>query len=292
MAIACDIIISNPTARKYGLNSGGIAHYESLPLDKNALLDLNEEYRNGCLVIEEINVQYSNVRRNMANTNIEFNEVCQQLRKFKTSLIYNVIDEMFIDPQLRALTDIFIRTYDTAFDLDALENKKQPGLDFCWKVYPMTGYLCGEQGRYAITHQALYPVYFHFGEWRGIYNSDKHQEKGVYSYNKREKEALMRAQMITESSDEMNDVRDEWGWVGEGVRKLKNSGVREIVAYQLWQVLEIAEHGKTPIAMGQILPAYGVHRSRQDKKGNWIYKIEDFSLDDTENQPTGARGAP
>jgi len=148
MVISCDITIDDETAMKYGLNSGGVAHYESLPLDKDALLKLYETYREGCLLIEEINVQYSNVRRFMTNTNIDFNETCQQLRKFKVSLLYNVIDEMFIDPQLRSLTDIFISTYDTAFDLDSLDRKKPAGLDFCWKIYPMTGYLRGEQGRY------------------------------------------------------------------------------------------------------------------------------------------------
>ena len=111
MKIQCDIFVGDESAREAGLGSGGVAHYESLPLEKGALLKLDERYRDGCLVIEEINVQYSNVRRFMSNTNVDFNEVCQQLRKFKTSMIYNVIDEMFIDSQLRALTDIFIKTY-------------------------------------------------------------------------------------------------------------------------------------------------------------------------------------
>ena len=171
MKILCEIEIDEPTARKYGLNSGGIARYESEELEKDALLNLDERYHNKALEIEEINIQYSNVRRIMANTNVDFNQVAQKLRHFQMPLVYNVIDEMFIDPQLRAMTDIFIKTYDTAFDTESLESNKDTGLDFHWRVYPMSGYLRGEQGKYAVTHRPIDPVYLHFAPWRGIFET-------------------------------------------------------------------------------------------------------------------------
>jgi len=284
MEIQCDIIVDEESAREVGLNSGGIAHFESLPLEKNKLLKLDERYRDGCLVIEEINVQYSNVRRFMANTNIDYNEVCQQLRKFKTSMIYNVIDEMFIDSQLRALTDIFIRTYDTAFDKDAMSRHKKPGLDFCWQLYSMTGYLNGEQGRYAITKKAP-KCYFRFAPWRGIYDDKQHQEKGIYSLNKREREAAEKAGLTVESSEEMKQQAKDWGWVGEGAIRLKKAGIRELVAWQLWQHLRLEEHGINPSQndFQNQLAVVGIHLSHQrNKHGERLYLIDSWTLEDTD----------
>ena len=289
MVIKTDVRVDDEIAQKYGLNSGGTVHYESLLVEKDKLLKLDETYRNGCLVIEEINVQFSNVRRFMSNTNIESNELYQQLRKFKTSLIYNVIDEMFVDPQLRALTDIFIRTYDTAFDLDALARKKPTGLDFCWQTYAYSGYLNGEQGRYALTHKTE-KSYLDFEPWRGVYNDKKHQERGEYSLNKRERQAREKAAMLSvESSGEMEAEINEWQWLIDNIRKIKNAGVEYLEASQLWQVLESIEHGFTPIQMGSILPSFGVNKHHQNTRGKWVYKIEQFKLGDVvTNQPAAS----
>ncbi len=280
MKIQCDIMVDDERAIEAGLNSGGVAHYESLPIVKGELLKLSEDYRDGCLVIEEINVQFSNVRRFMSNTNVDFNEVCQQLRKFKTSMIYNVIDEMFIDPQLRALTDIFIRTYDTAFDQDAMARRKKPGIDFCWRTHAMTGYLSGEQGRYAVTHKAE-KVFFHFAPWHGVYDSMQHQEKGVYSLNKREKEALRKQGLLVESSEDMEKEVNEWQWLIDKVIQLKASKRTQIHARLLWAFLGIAERGITPYQMGKVLPSYGISFLRWDKveKDN-LYKIETYNLEE------------
>ena len=239
MHIECNIEIDDITARGIGLNSGGIAHYESLPLDKNALLELDESYRGGCLVIEEINVQYSNVRRFMSNTNVNFNEVCQQLRKFKTSMIYNVIDEMFVDSQLRALTDIFLMSYDTAFDLDSLHSKKKTGVDFNWKVFPMSGYLCGEQGKYSVTKKALPPIYFHFHPWRGVYDTLRHQEKGIYSLTTKEKKDMLKAEVSIESSPELREEINEWSWLEEKALDIKKAGHKVLKGWELTSLIGV-----------------------------------------------------
>ncbi len=279
MKIAIDIAVEDELARAVGLNSGGVVHYESMDIEKDKLLKLDDTYRDGCLVIEEINVQFSNVRRFMTNTNLEANELYQQLRKFRTSLIYNVIDEMFVDPQLRALTDIFIRTYDTAFDVDALERKKKTGLDFCWLTYSYSGYLNGEQGRYALTHRSD-KSYFKFEDWHGIYDSMHHQEKGVYSLNKRERAAAVKAGLSVESSDDMKGAINEWQWLIDNIRKIKNTGIEFLEAHQLWQVLEVVEHGFTPAVIGKMLPGFGITRHHYNKYGQWVHRIETFTLDD------------
>ena len=274
MEIKCDIEVDDELARSIGLNSGGVVHYESVPIEKDKLLKLDETYRDGCLVIEEINVQFSNVRRFMSNTNIESNELYQQLRKFRTSLIYNVIDEMFVDPQLRALTDIFIRTYDTAFDQDALERKKKTGIDFCWQVYAYSGYLNGEQGRYALTKRSD-KSFFKFAPWRGVFDTWKHQEKGVYSLNKREKAAAEKAQLSVDTSGEMESTINEWQWLIDKVLQLKKAGQILIHARPLWAYLEIASKGLTPNYMGTVLPAFGITKLKWDNSDkDWLYEVE------------------
>lgn len=234
MVISCDIEIDSEAAEQYGLMGGGVAHYRSLPLDKNALLQLDDTYRDKCLVIEEINVQFANARRAMANTNVEFNEVCQQLRKFKTSLVYNVIDEMFVDVQLRTLTDIMIQTYDTAFDMDALINKKPTGLDFKWQIYALSGYLKGEQGKYRRTKR-WDPAYFHFGPWQGVFDTTKHQEKGVYSMSRN-----MKAKTSIESSPEMQAFMEEYGDILNYLKELYAIGIHTIKRHDLFDKLEVA----------------------------------------------------
>lgn len=257
MSIKCDMMVDDETARLNGLNSGGSVHYESLPLEKDALLNLDDTYRDGCLVIEEINVQYSNVRRFMTNTNIDFNEACQQLRKFRTSLIYNVIDEMFIDPQLRALTDIMIKTYDTAFDQEALDAKKDTGIDFCWRIYPLTGYLCGEQGKYGFTHKPLPPAKFNFTPWRGVYNTNKHQTKGVYSISTKDKKKLLSV-ISAESTPEMDASMRETKWVADKVKLLTKQGIKFMDKTELSQTF-----GKMmDKEFRDVLAYYGVHFNR------------------------------
>lgn len=206
--------VDNETARNNGLPHGGIVKYDSQPLDKEALLNLDERYMNSCIMIEEINVQYSNVRRTQANTNVDFNQVCQQLRKFNCTLIYNVINEMFIDPQLRSMTDIFIRTYDTAFDIEAMRKQKPSGDDFRWTIYPMTAYFAGEQGRWSKMHKTE-SVLFPFKNWHGIFNSDRYQRQGRYTMSTREKNQML--SMEVTDNPEIADYNDEWSWLQQNV---------------------------------------------------------------------------
>lgn len=266
MTIAMDIEVEDAVAQSFGLNSGGVVHYESLPLDKDALLDLDDRYRRSCLVIEEINVQFSNVRRTMANTNVDFNQVVQQARHLEMSIIYNVIDEMFIDPQLRTLTDAFIRTYDTAFDIDSLQNGKPRGIDFKWTIYPWTGYLAGEQNK----RKPMPPVFFHFEDWRGVYNTLQNQERGIYSMSTKDKNKRLMMKMSAESTPEMVDDLNQTKFVRELALKLKNEGRDELSAAELKM-----EAGR-PLTKTEKewLSAYGVNWDTYKQK----YVLNQFSL--------------
>lgn len=255
MHVALDIKIDDDTARKYRLNYGGVAHYESKPLVKDALLRLDEEYQDGCFLIEEINIEYSNVRRFMANTNVDFNEVCQLLRKLNMDLYYNVIDEMFIDPQLRSMTDIFIKTHDTALEQAGLASQKPLGQDFMWRVYPMTGYLMGEEQKYARTHKAIDGMCFHFGDWHGIFPTTQKQQQGIYSISTKEKNKRLLAKLSVESDEELTRVHDKWSWLEKEIRQWRNDGIETLTAGQMSAMLGVT----LTRAMRQVLPSFGVN---------------------------------
>ncbi len=267
MTIKVSINIDDYTAIKYGLNSGGVAKYESLPLEKDALLRLDERYFNAAILIEEINVGYSNVRRIMSNTNVDFNEACQQLRKLRCPLYYNVIDEMFIDPQLRSMTDAIIKTYDTAFDLDSLEAEKPMGVDFCWYIYPLTGMLYGQQRKYSVTHRAIGPVYFHFKPWRGIYDTGQRQEQGIYTMSTKDKNRML---MAVTSDPEVTSFNNAWSWLADIIRDLRDRGITSLHKWELQQAI-----GR-PLtqAIRDALGAFGVHWDNPAQR----YIIESFQL--------------
>lgn len=273
MEIKCDILVDDDTAHKYGLNMGGVVHYESEHLDRNMLLDqvnsswkIDERFRRACLVIEEINVEYSNVRRPMSNTNVDFNQVAQQLRHFETSLIYNVINEMFIDAQLRSLTDVFIKTSDMAFDINALDEKKPRGVDFAWEITPTSPYLRGLQGK----NKTLKPVYFHYEPWQGIFDTLKTQKKGIYSMSTRDKNRRFLARISAESSDEMKAHFDKWSWLVDMIQDWKRQGIKFL------RQMQIARMMGRPLTreIKGILPVYGVVWDTSSQG----YIIEDFDL--------------
>lgn len=275
--IQCEMEIEDETARNYGLNHGGTVCFQSLPLEKSALLKLDERYRKGCLVIEEINVQYANARKAMTNTNVDFNMVLQQLRKFQTSLVYNVIDEMFVDSQLRTLTDIFIRSEDTAFQFDNLQAQKTPGVDFKWTVYPMSGYLVGTERSYYVTHQALPPVYFHFNRLWGIYNDKAYQEKGVYTTSLKGQTANMQTQIQVESSPEMKEI-DQWAWLEQKIIELADMGIEELEAVDFWDKLGLKQRGLTPPMVWPILPGLKVRKVLRAKVPYYRLPVRDLVL--------------
>ena len=270
MEISFGITVDDEIARELSggdLKTGGMVVYKSLPLDKVALLRLDDTYRNGCLVIEEINVQFANARRFMANTNIDFNEVCQQLRKFNTSMVYNVIDEMFVDIQLRSLTDVFIKTYDKAFEINNLIHGTEKGNDFSWRVYPWTGYLAGEENKYSVTKKPLPPVTFHFKNLHGLFDSTKHQAKGLYSQSR------------AESSKETKDYMDEWAWLAEKAIAIKEAGYTTIERHELPHLI-----GR-PLtkAIRDMLAVWGIYYDKSNR-----YIVEDYDIEDTHTKTAKA----
>lgn len=282
MAIRCNLEIDDVAARNYGLPYGGTVSYSSDPLDKKAMLKFDPRFKKGLYFIDEINMEFADVRRAMSNTNLFFDRIIQQLRKAESSLIYTVIHEMWVDTRLRDLTDIFIKCEDTALSIDGLAQKKQTGLDFKLQIYPMTGYLRGRENSYRVTHHPLEPVYIHFGRFRGIYDDKQLQAYGKSKYGIDlsqfgEEEEALKGNLETFTSSRVLDVRSKWGWLYEAIQHLHDQGVTTIRSDTLWEYLRLKDRGVNSMQVGHQLAAMGI--SRRFVGGSITeYTIDTFDL--------------
>jgi hypothetical protein len=204
------------------MHKGGVVSYASQNLDKKGLLRFDPQYHDGCYFIDEINMEFAESRRAMSNTNLFMDRVAQQLRKYQNSMIYTVINEMFIDSRIRELTDIFIRCEDMALSVEGLKNHKQPGVDFKWTIYPMSGYLCGRENSYYVTKKPLPPAYLHFEPWRGFYDDKFAQAVGKMKYGfeltGRDGSTMQATVQMTQSPN-LTSTAAQWQWLEDMVNQ-------------------------------------------------------------------------
>jgi hypothetical protein len=251
MAIGASINVDDATARKWTngtMKHGGTVTFRSQPLDKEGLLRFDPRYNHGCYFVDEINMEFAESRRAMSNTNLYMDRVAQQLRKYQNSLIYTVINEMFVDSRIRELTDIFIRCEDTALSMEGLAARKPTGVDFKWTIYPMSGYMLGREQSYYVTKKPLPPVYLHFEPWRGIYNDKLAQAQGKmkYGFNLTEKAnnaTLGIGELETQQSAETVDNIAQFKWLENIVndRMALDEGGNERMFIPQAEVLEYPE---------------------------------------------------
>ena len=217
MDINANITVSDEYAERYGL-SGGSVHYESEPLDKLKFLRFDPEYYRNIFVIDEINIFLADARRAMSNQNLEADDVGQQLRKLQSPLIYTCISEMFVDTRIRDLTDVFIKTEDTALSPLGLARKQQQGIEFQWYLYPITRKLTGE--RYADTKQRLGPYFIRGNRFWDLIDTNLRQE--------RKKLKDLEAEVKVTQDDRTQRFNEQYGWIGETLIALSKSGVNSL----------------------------------------------------------------
>ena len=193
-----------------GLPRGGGVEYAALPLNIKRLLRFDPEYRNGAVVVDEINVKLAEARRSNSNVNRWFNELDQQLRKLHLALYYSTIHEMWVDNRLRDMTDIFIKCEDPAFTVKGHRDKKRPGVDSNWYLYDMHGYKSGTP--YPQSHKIYGPMPLNLKKWWGIWDTEQYQSTGAagysFSMDDEEEEDQAKPEPVAETSP-----IDEWGWM-------------------------------------------------------------------------------
>jgi len=167
------IVISNMEV-KWGVRLGDlIAGYQSEELDKMALMkfDIKDKV---AVLIDEVNIEFSESRRSMTNRNLIFNKILQQLRKRQMNMVYTVQHEMWIDNRLRWQTDLFIKTKDVCMKPGGIYLPYDFGEYASWKMFDMSGIF--GQGSYSDT---LTPIiddwWFSAKRWWNTFNTNEIQ---------------------------------------------------------------------------------------------------------------------
>lgn len=243
MKIACEIVVDDSTAQKYGLSYGGIAIYRSVPIDMPALLRFDEKFRNTAIYLDEINVEVSEARRAMSNTNLFSNRLTQELRHLEAAMLFTCLSEMSIDPRLRDVVDCFIRCEETAYFEENIAVGKPQGIDFQWTPYFMNK--CFNGHSYSETKKHEPEAIFHFKPWRGIYDDKEFQGKGMVKYGvdiNRYMDGEGPPMQMDVSVGEAPNVRkfyDKWGWFEPIARDLLDSHDKFVEAEEVWNNPEV-----------------------------------------------------
>ena len=275
LAVSAAFNISDAAAVKYGIK-GGVAEFYSQELDMPKFLRFASEYKGGVFYIDEINVALADARRSMSNQNLEATDVGQQLRKLQSALIYTSIHEMFVESRIRDMTDLFIKTMDTALTPQGLAAKKKPGLEFEWSIYPMSRKLTGE--RYQDTKQVLKAT-IKGHRWWGAIDTLQRQDRKKYKIPIGETEEGINMEMTIGANPAIEAARSKWGWLYDAIKQLHDEGYAEISNWDLWEYLQIEERGISRFEVGKQLAGMKIRASRHDGKGNYYYAVDKFDLD-------------
>lgn len=120
--------------------------FSSQPLDKASLMDINDfesQYENGLIMIDELNIEIGDARRQMANQMLWFDFMLQEVRKRKVNICYQLQSEEWAGSRSRWQTDIYVSCHDYAF-LKGQPKKTDIGRFSRWKLFDMSGIITGE----------------------------------------------------------------------------------------------------------------------------------------------------
>jgi len=271
MKITASFEIDEETAGDYGFNYGDRVQFASKELDKHKLLTFDPEYSDGVFFTDEINIYLADARRSMSHQNLGAADFGQELRKLRSAWVYTSIHEMFVESRIRDITDVFIITKDTALSPRGLAQKRPPGVDFEWIIYPMTRKLTGE--RYADTRKPLSPIYLHGKKFWGSIDTYERQE--------RKKLIIPTENIEFEESPVVVEARSKWGWLYEKLLALHNQGISQIMDKVLWEYLEVEKRGISTKEVGKQLVQMGITK-RQVADSRMEYQIDNYDLNKAE----------
>lgn len=268
-------VVSDDVAAEYGLK-GGEAVFQSKYLDKIKMIRLTGDYRDGAYSLDEINIQLADAMKANTNVNFYLDQAEQQFRKDRMGLTYTTIDEMWVDPRLRSITDIFIICQDEALSPEGIVNEKPLGVNIKWKIYPMTRML---NGRTFKEDRTVYTMTFHAKDYWGIINTEYKQATGrkyaVDPFKDTHPYALegYNGAAVQEFS--------KYGWLYKLITDLRDQGVERVPPEEMRQYVgQFADID--PSELGKQLSFMGVKRSQGKGRGDYI--IDPFKLEEPANE--------
>lgn len=259
-------VISNMNLQ-YAVNiNGNIINYQSEKLDKMEFMRFDIPNKTAVMV-DEVNIEFSEGRRSMTNRNLIFNKIIQQLRKRKLNVIYTVQHEMWIDNRLRWQTDVFIKCQDVCMKPGGIYLPYDFGEFVSWKIYDMSGIF--GRGVYADSETPLFDgLRFAGKQWWNTYDTDEIQEGDEGKYGKAN---VDESPYVQKKREEIADIQSK-------VLELHNDGIEAISSPELARIL-----GVFPKKVKDILLTCGVTYNPYLNK----YEIDPYDLEkmtDGENQ--------
>lgn len=227
-----------------------IVGYRSTELDQAEFLNFDTR-DNVAVMIDEVNIEFSEARRSSTNRNLIFNKILQQLRKKKMNLVYTVQHEMWVDNRLRYQTDFFIRCQDICLKPGGIYLPFEFGEFATWTIYDMSGFL--GQGSYQETNK---PVIENWKvptkKWWGCYDTSLIQGEEQQSYGRVQGDeiSLQRSEYIVKQEENVATVMDT-------IKSLHDDGIELIKTNVLYDLLGIKTQ-KGKIYVGKILKDMGI----------------------------------
>lgn len=268
--------IPDDVAAKYGLK-GGKATFESKPLDKIKLIRLTGEYHDGLTSIDEINIEYADAYKSQTNVNFYLDQAEQQYRKDNLGLTCTTIDEMWIDPRIRSIIDIYIICKDLALTPDGLTSKAEEGVNIRWTVYPMTDYFNGVPWSHSKT---VYTAVLHAKPFWGIVDTNYKQATG-----KKYAQDIFK-DTVPYPAGGVNKMAVEeysrWGQLYKAITGLRDMGIKRLSSDEMWKYLEQFYPDVDKRYLGQQLSAMGIERQYGRRGGDFL--IESFKLEQPANE--------
>lgn len=105
--------------------------FSTEPLPKLKLLEGDVQFQNGVAVLDEVNMEVGEATRYMSNTNLDFANRMQQIRKTGMNVIWSAQNWNTVDARLRWQSDYIV--------LCSLKKPEHRGLFSYWRVIDSTG---------------------------------------------------------------------------------------------------------------------------------------------------------
>lgn len=279
-----DLIAKYPSLK--GIPGGEVV-YQTEEFDKYALFRFDERYRKSAIFVDELNLEMAEARRSSSNLNLNTNKVGQELRHLEAALIYTVINEYWVDNRIRDLTDIFVKTQDTALDAENLEMRKRPGETARLMLYAMSRKLTGNT--YNKTNEAYGPFYIHVRDMWEAYFTHQIQASQALKYGI-DMKPDMGINVEMESTPEHRRVVDEWGWLNKIADDLINRDDHFIPAEDFYYHPEVLKRqmGKRELTekLGLLVPGLRTETKKINGYRQTVYIVPDEEATSATNADT------
>jgi hypothetical protein len=235
-----------------------VKEYHSKPLDDISLTNLDDIYQNGLLLVDEVNMEFSEARRSMSNKNLMFSYILQQLRKRRMNLIWTAQSEMHCDDRLRFQSDFIIMCKDQSL---VVGSKCGVGEISSWRVHDTSGIKTGELAK-TVEEMIVAEWYIWNKPWWNSF--DTLQLQGI---SRKRAEAAAAA---NNSIDRSEDAR-QLAW--NIINNAKKNKVSEMPAENIWEMIGISDDLGMQISVGRHLQSIGCRRTRHGKVGRYYYSF-------------------